>query len=124
MTSDYLHPPAMPTVAIIVDGGGFVEEYKKQTELYRQTGQTLKLLNCRSACTMALSLPNACVYPRSVLKFHSAYNWITKAVSPKETAEIFSMYPLAVQQKLGYLEPEYKVLDGNELIKLGVKQCK
>ena len=74
MFDNYLSVPPIERPAIIIDGGGLVEKYYKQTEYYRRTGQALQLLNCRSACTMALSLPNACVYPHSVLKFHAAYN--------------------------------------------------
>jgi len=123
---DYLNPPAMPMPAHIIDRGGYVEKYKTQTELYRRTGQKLVLLECNSACTMALSLPRdqVCVYSYSKLKFHAAYDESTKQVAPKETAELFSMYPIKIQQKLGSLEKNFKTLTGQQLIKLGVKACK
>lgn len=124
ITTTYLNPPPPNVPAIIVDGGGLVEQYRQQTAIYRLTGQQLKLVNCRSACTMALSLPNACVYPHSVLKFHAAYDARTKKIHPGETQRIFAMYPVKVQQKLVSLEREYKTLTGRQLISLGVKSCR
>ena len=122
----YLSPPPMPHTAYIVDRGGIVIQYKTQTELYRRTGQKLVLLECNSACTMALSLPRdqVCVYSYSKLKFHAAYREDTKEISERSTAELFSMYPPKIQQKLGKLEKEFKTLTGNQLIALGVKPCK
>lgn len=122
----YLSPPPMPAAAYIVDRGGYVEHYKTQTELYRQTGQKLVLLECNSACTMALSLPRdqVCVYSYSKLKFHAAYNETTKEIAQIETDKLFGMYPPRIQQKLGKLEKEFKTLTGTQLIQLGVKACK
>lgn len=121
---DYLSTPPIDRPAIIVDGGGLVTEYLRQTEYYRRTGQELRLLNCRSACTMALSLPNACVYPHSVLKFHAAYDANTKQIDQSWTQRLMGMYPAAVQQRLGTLERHYKTLRGTELMRLGVRRCR
>jgi hypothetical protein len=120
----YLSNPPPDRPAVIVDGGGLVNQYLQQTEYYRRTGQELRLLNCRSACTMALNLPNACVYPHSVLKFHAAYNANTKQIDEKWTQRLMEMYPIKVQQRLGVLERPYKTLRGSELIKLGVRRCR
>jgi len=124
--AEYLNPPPYPAAVHVIDRGGYVEKYKTQTELYKRTGQTLVLIQCNSACTMALSLPyeQVCVYSYSKLKFHAAYDKDTKQISTKETAELFSMYPLQIQQKLGTLEKEFKTLTGHQLIKLGVRACK
>lgn len=124
MPVGYLYPPPPPTPAIIVDGGGLVEEYLRQTKVYAATGQELRLLKCRSACTMAVSLPNACVYPRSVLKFHAAYNLDTKVIDDAWTQRLWSMYPESIRQRLGSLIRNYKVLTGKELIALGMRRCK
>lgn len=121
MISDYLSPHSNP--AIVIDGGGLVEEYQRQTEYYRRTGFQIKLVNCRSACTMALSLPTVCVYPNSILKFHAAYDVNTKHIASKETAELFDMYPTKVKMALGKLERKYKTLTGKQLIKLGIRSC-
>ena len=60
-------------VVVMKDVGGFVNEYQGQTEIYRASNREVRLHECRSACTLALSLPNVCVYKDSTLKFHMAY---------------------------------------------------
>jgi hypothetical protein len=72
---------------------------------------------------LALSLPNVCVYPSSLLKFHKAYNANTRAVDEGVSAELFRSYPAAVQARLGGLTREYRVLTGRELIALGMREC-
>ena len=75
----YLSPPPAPTPVIVYkDVGGLVSDYEAQTEQYRRENREVRLHECRSACTLALSLPNVCVYPDSQIKFHQAYNAITR----------------------------------------------
>jgi hypothetical protein len=105
------------------DVGGYVDEYRARTELYRVQDREVRLHECRSACTLALSLPNVCVYPDSVVKFHAAYDPRNKAINWEETQKLFSTYPAPVQARLGTLTREYKVLSGAELISLGVRDC-
>ena len=105
------------------DVGGFVSEYQAQTARFRQEGREVRLHECRSACTLALSLPNVCVYPSSLLKFHKAYNANTRAVDEGVSQELFRSYPAAVQARLGGLTREYRVLTGRELIALGMREC-
>ena len=105
------------------DVGGFVSEYQAQTARFRQEGREVRLHECRSACTLALSLPNVCVYPSSLLKFHKAYNANTRAVDEGVSSELFRSYPAAVQARLGGLTREYRVLTGRELIALGMREC-
>ncbi|HEY8580641.1 MAG TPA: hypothetical protein VIL72_12180, partial [Beijerinckiaceae bacterium] len=105
------------------DVGGLVSEYKAVTELYRRENREVRLHECRSACTLALSLPNVCVYPSSVLKFHSAYHRDTKQIDQGVSAELFNAYPPAVRERLGYLTRHYRSLSGKELIALGVRDC-
>jgi hypothetical protein len=120
----YLAPPPMPAPVIVMkDVGGFVKDYKAQTEQYRSENREVRLHECRSACTLALSLPNVCVYPSSALKFHQAYNINTKQVDEGISQDLFSSYPSAVKARLGFLTRQYKVLSGAELIRLGVRQC-
>jgi hypothetical protein len=114
----------MPTPVIIMkDVGGLVRDYQTQTEFYRLSNREVRLHECRSACTLALSLPNVCVYPNSLLKFHLAYNQRTKQSDYGVSQELFQSYPPAVQARLGGLTRGYKVLAGAELIKLGVRDC-
>lgn len=114
----------MPAAVVVQkDVGGLVRAYQERTELYRSQNREVRLHECRSACTLALSLPNVCVYPSSLLKFHQAYNDITKEVDYGVTSELWSSYPQPVREKLGTLTRQYKVLRGSELIATGVRNC-
>lgn len=120
----YLSPPPAPApVVVYKDVGGLVSEYQAQTEIYRREGREVRLHECRSACTMALSLPNVCVYPDSQVKFHLAYNAIDHQTDAGVSAELFNYYPAAVRERLGYLTRQYRVLSGRELISLGIRNC-
>lgn len=120
----YLSPPPSPAPVIVYkDVGGLVSDYEAQTEQYRRENREVRLHECRSACTLALSLPNVCVYPDAKVKFHQAYNAINKEVDLGVSARLFASYPTNVQARLGYLTREYRVLDGRELIALGMRNC-
>ncbi len=120
----YLEPPPFPAPVIVMkDVGGLVTDYQARTEQYRREGREVRLHECRSACTLALSLPNVCVYPTSILKFHKAYNWDTKVRDEGVLAVLFASYPAAVQARLGGLTVDYRVLTGAELISLGFRNC-
>ena len=105
------------------DVGGLVADYQARTEQYRAEGREVRLHECRSACTLALSLPNVCVYPSSLLKFHKAYDWNTKVRDEAVSAQLMAAYPPAIQARLGGLTRDYRVLTGAELIALGVRDC-
>ena len=120
----YLSPPPAPAPVIVYkDVGGLVIDYEAQTEQYRRENREVRLHECRSACTLALSLPNVCVYPDAQVKFHQAYNEITRETDLGVSAKLFASYPAAVQARLGYLTREYRVLSGRELIALGMRNC-
>ena len=120
----YLSPPPAPApVVVYKDVGGLVSEYEAQTDAYRREGREVRLHECRSACTLALSLPNVCVYPDAKVKFHQAYNAITREVDQGVSAQLFAAYPAAVQGRLGHLTRDYRVLSGTELIALGMRNC-
>jgi hypothetical protein len=120
----YLSPPPAPAPVIVYkDVGGLVSDYQAQTEIYRREGREVRLHECRSACTLALSLPNVCVYPHSLVKFHLAYNAIDRQTDAGVSQELFNSYPAAVQQRLGGLTRQYRVLTGTELIALGMRNC-
>lgn len=120
----YLAPPPAPAPVIVLkDVGGLVSDYEARTEQYRRENREVRLHECRSACTLALSLPNVCVYPDAKVKFHQAYNALTREVDLGVSARLFSSYPAAVQGRLGYLTREYRVLSGTELIALGMRNC-
>ncbi|MFO1104349.1 MAG: hypothetical protein U1E20_15755 [Methylocystis sp.] len=120
----YLSPPPMPApVVVYKDVGGLVSDYEAITERYRSENREVRLHECRSACTLALSLPNVCVYPDAKVKFHQAYNAINRETDLGVSSRLFASYPAAVQARLGYLTREYRVLTGTELIALGMRNC-
>ena len=120
----YLLPPPDPApVVVSKDVGGYVSEYRSRTEQFRQENREVRLHECRSACTLALSLPNVCVYPTSLLKFHQAYNADTKEVDLGITDELWRSYPQPVRARLGTLTRQYKVIKGDELIAMGLRDC-
>ncbi|MGA9214468.1 MAG: hypothetical protein WBZ54_04175, partial [Methylocella sp.] len=120
----YLEPPPMPAPVIVMkDVGGLVADYQSQTAIYRASDREVRLHECRSACTMALGLPNVCVYPSSTLKFHFAYDPRNHQTNPQVSQQLFDSYPAAVRARLGTLTRSYKVLSGSELIKLGIRDC-
>ena len=120
----YLYPPPGDAPVVVVkDVGGYVDQYDRQTALYFQTNREVRLHECRSACTLALALPNVCVYPDSLLKFHKAYNPQTRDANDSVSDAMMAAYPVAVRQRLGQLTRNYKVLTGSELIRLGIRDC-
>ncbi len=120
----YLDPPPLPAPVIVTkDFGGLVTAYQARTEEYRSTNREVRVHECHSACTLALSLPNVCVYPSSIFKFHQAYNEINHVTDNGVSAELFNAYPDAVRARLGTLTRNFKILNGTELIQLGVRDC-
>ncbi len=120
----YLSPPPAPAPVIVYkDVGGLVSDYEAQTEQYRRENREVRLHECRSACTLALSLPNVCVYPDAKIKFHQAYNAISREVDLGISEKLFASYPAPVQARLGFLTRDYRVLTGVELIALGMRNC-
>jgi hypothetical protein len=120
----YLDPPPPPAPVIVVkDVGGLVRDYQTQTDYYRQTNREVRVHECHSACTLALSLPNVCVYPDSIFKFHQAYNEITRQTDLGVSEQLYDAYPAAVRARLGPLTRQFKIMRGTELIALGVRDC-
>src|SRR5271165_7356875 len=120
----YLNPPPGDApVVVMKDVGGYVDQYSVQTARYFASNREVRLHECRSACTLALSLPNVCVYPDSILKFHLAYDPRNHQPNADVSQQMFNSYPAAVRARLGTLTREYKVLRGSELISLGIRDC-
>lgn len=120
----YLNPPPAPAPVIVTkDVGGLVRDYQAQTAYYRETDREVRVHECHSACTLALSLPNVCVYPDSIFKFHQAYNLNDKQTDLGVSEQLFDSYPVAVRARLGTLTRKFKILTGKELIALGIRDC-
>lgn len=116
-------PPNMSPVVVVKDFGGYVDQYAARTEEYRRTNREVRIHECHSACTMALSLPNVCVYPDSVFKFHQAYDPRNRVTNWEVSDQLFNTYPVAVRERLGTLTHQMRILRGSELIDLGVRDC-
>ena len=121
----YLSPPPSPLPVVVQKDVRWSRrsDYENRTEAYRRENREVRLHECRSACTLALSLPNVCVYPDAKLKFHQAYNEQTREADLGVSQKLFDSYPAAVRARLGVLTRQYKVLSGSELIALGVRGC-
>ncbi|MEZ5913868.1 MAG: hypothetical protein R3D84_17945 [Paracoccaceae bacterium] len=60
-----------PVNVITNDGGGNVDDYLKWRAIKaRKYSQVQILGRCNSACTMYLTLPNACIGPKAIIGFH------------------------------------------------------
>ena len=113
----------MSPVVVVKDYGGYVDQYAAITETYRRTGREVRIHECHSACTMALSLPNVCVYRDSVFKFHQAYDPRNHVTNYAVSNQLFATYPEAVRDRLGTLTKQFTIIRGQELIDLGVRDC-
>ena len=113
----------MSPVVVVKDFGGYVNEYAVKTELYRRQNREVRIHECHSACTMALSLPNVCVYKGSIFKFHQAYDPRNHITNWEVSDALFHTYPGAVRERLGTLTKQFTILRGSELIDLGVRDC-
>lgn len=126
---EFLNPPAIYSPVVINnDGGGLVDSYEEAVRRYTIEGREVRIKgSCRSACILSLSVPNVCVYPSAVVKAHNAYEQNTGIRRPDVTARMLSSLPTRIQSKLrGQISDLYNshtILTGNELIKLGVRQC-
>lgn len=121
-------PPNNAPVAIYEDGGGLVKKYQQMALQYQLEGRKVKILgSCRSACVMALSVPNVCVGRNAVVKAHMAYEADTGVRRPDITAVMMDSLPVRIQQRLEpNITQEYNrktTLYYNDLVQLGVKPC-
>ena len=121
-------PPNLQPVIITEDGGGLVESYQSAAARYRVENRRVEIRgSCRSACTMALSVPNVCVGPRAVVKWHMAYDRDTKEVRRDITDQMVAAMPPRIRDRIeGRIQVKYNpeaTLDYVELRNLGVKDC-
>lgn len=121
-------PPNMQPIAIYEDGGGLVDKYRIMAAQYRLEGRQVKILgSCRSACVLALSVPNVCVGPSAIVKAHSAYEQSSGRLRPDVTASMMQDLPYNIRSKI---EPnitrQYNpaaTLTYRQLIGLGIPDC-
>lgn len=121
-------PPNMEPVAIYDDGGGLVEKYREAAYQYRLEGRQVKILgSCRSACILALSVPNVCVGPEAVVMAHHAYGLYSGKIKPDTTKAILDELPSNISRVIGpNIRKKYTegaTLTYGELRALGVPKC-
>ena len=91
--SPFLYPPPdiKQPVVIYNDGGGLVTKYFEQAYRYKMEGRRVEIRgSCRSACILALSVPNVCVSPAAEVKAHNAYEKYTGVRRPDVTEEMLA----------------------------------
>ena len=125
----FLDMPPMPAPIVITDDrGGDVGEYSYAARLYKRQNRRVEIRgSCRSACLLALSVPNVCVTTNSVVKAHHAYEKAMGAIRYDITKQMLDTLPAAIQRALnGKIEKHYSVqatLGYFQLRLLGIRDC-
>ena len=127
---NFLYPPTdiKQPVAIYNDGGGLVDKYIAQAHQYALEGRRVEIRgSCRSACTLALSVPSVCVSPGAQVKMHQAYELYSGKERPDITDKMLNELPANIRQRLeGHISRDYSseaTLNYSDLRSLGVPDC-
>ena len=127
--SPFLYPPPNNApVVIYEDGGGLVDKYMEQAYKYSLEGRRVEIRgSCRSACLLALSVPNVCITPEAVVKTHHAYEERTGVVREDMTNKMLAELPAKIRSELeGKIQKNYtaeSTLDYAKLRRLNVPDC-
>lgn len=128
--SPFLYPPTdiRQPVVIYEDGGGLVDSYIEQAHRYRSENRQVEIRgSCRSACLMALSVPNVCVGPEGVVQAHHAFEQYSKRTRADITDRMLAELPAPIQNRLaGKIQVHYSkdaTLTYSDLRQLGVPAC-
>jgi len=126
----FLYPPPdiRQPVVIVSDGGGLVDQYERAAWRYRLEKRRVEIRgSCRSACTLALSVPNVCVGKNAVVKWHHAYSVDDHTPRYDVTNAMLSQLPIRIQYQLrGKITVDYNpnaILNYHQLIALGIQDC-
>lgn len=113
------------------DRGGYLGRRSDQIAQMRATGQRVELRGtCLSACTMYLSLPNACVTPSAVFGFHgpsangralsqSDFEYWSQVMAANYSEPLRSWFMNTAR----FTTTGYYQLSGVQLIRMGYRQC-
>lgn len=126
---EFVNPPDHGPIVIVEDGGGLVDKYEQAMLQYWIEKRRVEIKgSCRSACMMALAVPNVCVHRSAVVKVHQAYEPKTGIRHPEVTARMVNMMPARVKEHLsGHVTDWYNsttTMSGTTLISLGIPECK
>ena len=126
---DFINPPpGSAPVAIYEDGGGLVTEYQRRALQYSLEKRKVEIHgSCRSACILALSVPDVCVTPSAVVKAHQAYEKYSQATRSDVTQQMLDALPPQIKGALEHnIQVNYtpsSTLTYAELRQLGVPAC-
>ena len=123
-----------PTVVVINDRGGSVDERAILIDEYRKRDVFVEIRGgyCLSACTMFLSLPQICISPGTVFGFHGPSSRLYGIALPASTFEKWSRvmaahYPEPLRtwfiEKGRHRIVGFYEFNGRQLIKMGIRQC-
>jgi hypothetical protein len=121
-------PPPGYAVVINEDRGGIVQAYQDAAARYTAEGRKVEIRgSCRSACTLALTVPNVCVASGAVVAWHHAYEPTSKKIRPEVTSSMLKKLPPAIRSRIdGKIQENYTpeaTLDYSQLLSLGVPDC-
>lgn len=119
-------PEMRPPTSLTVDPGGSITERMRTIELLRENNAKVVIEGlCISACTMLLSLPNACMKPYTIFGFHSASQGFE--MSSFGNAILKRFYPPKildwVMEKKALESLDLTPMDDVEANSLGVPYC-
>ncbi len=127
--SPFLYPPPNNAPVIIYeDGGGLVDKYIEQAHRYATEGRRVEIRgSCRSACILALSVPNVCVTNSAQVKAHHAYEKESGVVRTDITNTMLAELPRNIRERLsGKIQKNYTqeaTLNYSELRELKIPDC-
>jgi len=115
---------ASAEVRITRDTGGNTDDYKRRVDALRRSGERVVIDGrCDSACTLHLTLPRQqfCVTGRAAFTFHALADTQTGLPRLRETQDLFSSYPQAIQSWItqnGGLTHVPVTLNGNAMLRM------
>jgi hypothetical protein len=128
--SPFLYPPPSIVQPVVIkeDGGGIVTDYIKAAYDYKTQNRRVEIRgSCRSACTLALSVPNVCVGPGAVVRWHHAYEPSSGVIRYDISEMMLERLPFRIRSRIqGHIQVNYNpdaTLTYRQLVELGVKDC-
>lgn len=126
---DFIHTPVgSAPVEIYEDGGGLVTEYQRKALQYAFEHRRVEIRgSCRSACILALSVPDVCAAPSAVVKAHFAYEEKSRKIRRDVTDEMLGALPQNIREAIETnIQTNYTpgaTLTYAELRRLGIPPC-
>lgn len=131
MTAPPVDAQARAAIIIQSDRGGLIGQRNQRIRSYRAANQRVELRGtCLSACTMYLSLPNACVASNATFGFHGPtrngrklpqreFDHFSKVMASNYREPLRSWFMNTARHRTS----GYYSLSGAELIRMGYRRC-